>query len=345
MRIAVLGGCGYVGSRLVPKLLGDGHQVKVLDLMWFGNGFLPGDNAHLEVIKGDIRSAADLERVYRGAEVVVDLACVSNDPSCQADPELSQSINIDAFEPLVLACKASGVRRFIYASSSSVYGFSDAADVTEDHPLVPMTIYNESKAECEKRLWPHQSDRFECVALRPATVCGYAPRQRFDLTVNILTAHAARKGIITVFGGQQQRPNLHIDDMVDCYRLMLAAPAEKIAGQVFNVGRQNLKVAEIADLVRMIAARTLGRSPKIETKDSTDKRSYHVNSDKIRDVLGFVPQRSVENAISDLCVRFKEGQWPDALSAPVYTNMRQLVELGHEVKDSLAPYRTDRYAK
>lgn len=344
MRIAVLGGCGYVGSRLVPKLLGDGHEIKVLDIMWFGDGFLPHDNGRLEIIRGDIRNTDDLARVYRGADVVIDLACVSNDPSCQADPALSRSINIDAFEGKVAAAKRAGAGRYIYASSSSVYGVSQAREVTEDHPLVPLTIYNESKAECEKRLWPHQSDEFVCAALRPATVCGYAPRQRFDLTVNILTAHAARKGVITVFGGAQQRPNLHIEDMVDCYRAMIVAPAEKIAGQVFNVGRQNLKVAEIAELVRTIAHRTLGSSPTIETKESTDKRSYHVNSDKILDVLGFIPKRSVEDAIRDLCIRFKEGRWPDALTSPLYTNMMQLVQLGHDVKDSLAPYRQDRYA-
>lgn len=344
MKVMVTGGMGYVGSWLIPHLLGDGHEVVAYDLGWFGDGFLPRDNDNLRLVFADIRDLPKLEEALRGVEAVIHLACVSNDHSCQLDEALSTSINFDAFEPLVIAAKEAGVRRFIYCSSSSVYGVSDAPDVREDHPLVPLTLYNRYKGMCEPLLFKHQADDFECVVIRPATVCGYAPRQRFDLTVNIITAHAVLKGEITVFGGKQRRPNLHIRDMADCYRMLLGAPAEKIQGQTFNVGRQNMTVGDIALLVRNVVEKEMGIQASIRTTESTDTRSYHVNSDKIRDVLGFVPQYSVEDAIVYLCVRFKQGMWKDALTSPIYTNVKQLVDRGFAVQDSLASYRKDRYA-
>lgn len=345
MRILVTGGAGYVGSRLVPRLLADGHEVRVLDVGWFGDGYLPRDNGRLELSFGDVRDSQTVKRAVSGAEAVIHLACVSNDHSCQLDEALSTSINLDAFEPLVIAAKQAGVRRFIYCSSSSVYGLSEAPEVREDHPLVPLTLYNRYKGMCEPLLFAHQSPDFECVTIRPATVCGYAPRMRFDLTINILTAHAVLKRKITVFGGRQRRPNLHMDDMVDCYRTLLAAPAEKIVGQTFNVGQENLKVGDAALLVQRLVRDELGIDAEIETTESTDTRSYHINSDKIRDALCFAPRRTVEDAVRGLCVRFASGMWKDALTAPIYTNVKQLVDAGHAVKDSLASYRRDRYAK
>lgn len=344
MKVLVTGGAGYVGSLLVPQLLADGHEVVVLDLCWFGNGYLPLDNPRLLLVVGDLRDPAAVRGALRGVEAVIHLACVSNDHSCQLDERLSTSINYDAFEPLVLAARAAGVRRFIYCSSSSVYGVSAAPEVREDHPLVPLTLYNRYKGMCEPLLFKHQAADFECVAIRPATVCGYAPRMRFDLTVNIITAHAVLKNCITVFGGAQRRPNLHIRDMVDCYRLLLEAPAHEIAGQTFNVGQQNLKVSEVAELARDIVCREFGVAVGIATTESTDNRSYHINSDKIRDVLGFVPEYTVERAVHDLCVRFKQGLWPDALTNPLFTNVKQLVDKGYAVEDSLASFRKDRYA-
>lgn len=344
MKVVVFGGMGYVGSWMVPHLLADGHEVTVFDIGWFGDAFLPRDNGRLRMVTADVRDIDRVRHELRGAEAVIHMACVSNDPSCQLDEGLSRSINIDAFEPVVVAAKVAGVRRFIYASSSSVYGVSEAPDVREDHPTLPLTVYNESKRECEKLLLPHASPEFECVILRPATVCGYAPRMRFDLTVNIITAHAVLKREITVFGGQQRRPNLHIKDMTRCYQLMLTAPAEKVAGQTFNVGQENLKVATIAERVAEIVSQMFGYRPGIVTTESTDKRSYHVNSDKIRDVLGFAPRYTVDDAIRDLCVKFQEGRFKDALTSPIYTNVKQLIDRGEPVSDSLAPYRKDRYA-
>lgn len=344
MNVLVTGGAGYVGSWMVPHLLADGHKVTVYDLQWFGDGYLSKDNGHLKMVKADIRDIPTLKKELRGMDAVIHMACVSNDHSCQLDEALSTSINYDAFEPLVIAAKQAGVRRFVYCSSSSVYGVSDAPDVREAHPLVPLTLYNKYKGMCEPLLFKHQSNDFVCVAIRPATVCGYAPRMRFDLTVNIITAHAILNKVITVFGGEQRRPNLHIKDMTDCYRLMLAAPDEKIAGQVFNVGCQNLKVSAIAEIVRDVVSREMGIDASIQATESTDNRSYHVNSDKIRDALRFVPKFTVQDAVRDLCLQFRMGKYQDALTNPSYTNVKQLVDKGFAVRDSLSAYREDRYA-
>lgn len=187
MRVLVTGGAGYVGSWMVPHLLGAGHKVTVYDTCWFGDGFLPKSNDSLTLVKGDIRNLEKLGEALIGQDAVIHLACISNDVSCQLDEALSTSINYEAFEPLVVLAKQSGVKRFIYCSSSSVYGVSDAPDVTEEHPLLPLTLYNKYKGMCEPLLFKHQSEDFTCVCIRPATVCGYAPRMRFDLTVNIMT--------------------------------------------------------------------------------------------------------------------------------------------------------------
>src|SRR5574341_924598 len=199
-RVLVTGGAGYKGCVLVPKLLDAGYEVVVYDLMLFGAEGLPR-HERLEVVTGDIRDDAGYRRSLAGVDSVIHMACISNDPSFELNPSLSRSINFDCFEPLVVASKEAGVRRFVYVSSSSVYGVSDAPEVTEEHPLVPLTDYNRYKGLCEPLLLKYQSPDFTTVVLRPATVCGYSPRMRFDLTVNILTNHAVHRGVITVFGG------------------------------------------------------------------------------------------------------------------------------------------------
>ena len=227
-RVLVTGGAGYVGAVLVPQLLERGYRVRVLDLYLYGDDVLRSVESHpsLEQIKGDIRDRSLLERVMPGCDAVIHLACISNDPSFELNPELGKSINYDAFFDLVAVAKDSGVKRFIYASSSSVYGVKSDDNVTEDLPLEPLTDYSKYKALCEEVLLKAQSPDFTTVVLRPATVCGYSPRLRLDLTVNILTNHAVNSGRITVFGGDQKRPNIHIDDMADVY-LRLARGARR----------------------------------------------------------------------------------------------------------------------
>ena len=326
MKVLVTGSCGYVGSLLCPQLLAEGYEVVGYDTQWFGDGFWSHSNEHAKLIKGDIRDIKSFSAAAYGCDAVIHLACISNDTCCQLDEALSTRINYDAFEPLVVAAKACGVRRFIYCSSSSVYGISNAPDVTEDHPLIPLTLYNKYKGLCEPLLFKHQSENFQCVVIRPATVCGYAPRQRFDLTVNVMTRDAICKGKITVFGGEQKRPNLHIKDMCDVYKLLLTAPAGLINGQTFNVGAQNMKVKDIARLIQEVVQEETGKMIEIETQPSTDNRSYHINSEKIYHALGFKPKRTVEDAIRDLCIRFESGQFKDALTNPLYTNILQLIE-------------------
>ena len=324
-RILITGGAGYVGSLLTPTLLEQGYDVTVYDIMYYGTEGLPSD-PRLKVIKADIRDTEKLAKAFDGIDCVLHLACISNDPSFELDEKLSQSINFDCFEPMVLAAKGAGVKRFVYCSSSSVYGVSDQPNVTEDHPLVPLTLYNRYKGMCEPYLHKHIDDAFTGVVIRPATLCGYAPRQRLDLSVNILTNHAVNASKITVFGGAQLRPNLHVKDMVAAYQLMIQAPADAIQGQTFNIGYENLSIADIARTVQRVVGEEFPdkRDLPIVTQESDDKRSYHINSDKIRRVLGFAPKHRVEDAVRDLCVAFREGKLPGSMEDPRYFNVRTM---------------------
>ena len=248
-RIFVTGGAGYVGAVVVPLLLGKGYEVSVFDLMIYGEDVLE-EHPNLTKIKGDIRDKEALKENIRGHDAVIHLACISNDPSFELNPELGKSINLDAFRPLVELSKESGVKRFIYASSSSVYGVKAEKDVHEDMLLEPLTDYSKFKAECEKILLEYQDLNFTTVTIRPATVCGYSPRQRLDVVVNILTNLAFHRREITVFGGNQLRPNIHIKDMADAYLLLLRAPKESIQGKVFNAGYENQTVLELAKIAK-----------------------------------------------------------------------------------------------
>ncbi|MBI3320384.1 MAG: SDR family oxidoreductase [Candidatus Omnitrophica bacterium] len=327
-KMLVTGGAGYVGCALVPKLLAAGYGVIVYDLMLFGSDGLPA-HPRLQVIRGDIRDTSRVAEAVRGVQSVIHLACISNDPSFELDPALSRSINYDCFEPLVQACQAAGVRRFIYASTSSVYGVSDDPEVTEQHPLVPLTDYSKYKGLCEPILLRHQTPAFTTVIIRPATVCGYSPRMRFDLTVNILTNHAVNRGVITVFGGTQQRPNIHIEDLAELYVQLLEWPEELIAGETFNAGYQNHPVAELAQMVKRIVEQEFPhRAPiRIQTSPTDDLRSYHVCSTKIARKLGYVPTRTIEDAIRDLCRAFQAGKFPNSLTDDRYLNVNRIKQL------------------
>ena len=324
-RILVTGGGGYVGAVLVPKLINLGYKVRVLDLFIYGEHVLDAikDNASLEVIEGDIRDNSLLESCTTEVDTVIHLACISNDPSYELDPLLSKSINYDAFLELVRISKRNGVKHFIYASSSSVYGIKNEANVTENLPLEPITDYSKYKALCEKVLLDAQTENFVPTIIRPSTVCGYSPRLRLDLTVNILTNHAINRGKITVFGGEQMRPNIHIQDMTDLYCILLQLPIHKIAGKTFNAGYQNYRVSEIADIVRKV----LGNHIEIVTTPSDDLRSYHVSAAKIRKEIGFLPKHSLEEAVNELKEAFHMGLIPDPMENTSYYNVRRMKEI------------------
>ena len=327
--VLVTGGAGYCGSLLVPQLLAEGYNVTVYDLLYFGDSFLPKDNPRLKVISGDIRDVAKLTGALQNQDVVLGLACISNDASFELDERLSTTINLDAFEPMVVAAKKAGVKRFVYASSSSVYGVSDQPNVTEDHPLVPLTLYNKYKGMCEPLLLKHTDDRFVGVIFRPATVCGYAPRLRLDLSVNILTNHAVTNNKITVFGGSQLRPNLHVQDYADLCKLLLVAPTEKVANQIFNCGYQNMTIMEIAHMVKKVVEQEFPQKAPIDivTTPTDDNRSYHINSDKIKKTLGFAPKHTIEEAVRDLCRAFRAGKIPNSFSDDRFYNVRTLKKL------------------
>ena len=327
--IFITGGAGYCGSLLVPQLLEAGNKVTVFDTLYFGKDFLPLDNPKLKVIQGDIRDAAMIEKEAKGHEIFLSLACISNDASFELDEHLSTSINMDAFEPMVIAAKKAGVKRFIYASSSSVYGVSDQPDVTEEHPLVPLTLYNKYKGLCEPLLAKHTDEKFVGVTYRPATVCGYAPRLRLDLSVNILTNHAITNNKITVFGGSQLRPNLHVQDYANVVKLLMVAPSEKIADEIFNVGGENMSIMELAHVVKKVVQEEYPDKPEIEivTTPSDDLRSYHINSSKIQRVLGFEPTLTVEDAVRGLCDAFKAGKVPASFEDDRYFNVKRIKRL------------------
>ena len=322
-KVLVTGGAGYVGQVLVPKLLHADYAVVVYDLLLFGSHGIPLDE-NLKIVKGDIRDTTKVATALQGVDSVIHLACISNDPSFELDPALSKTINYDCFEPFVSACKLARVQRFIYASTSSVYGVSDAPEVTEEHPLVPLTDYNKYKGLCEPVLLDYQSSGFTTVILRPATVCGYSPRMRFDLSVNILTNHAVNRRLITVFGGKQQRPNVHIEDITDLYVQMLDYPDDKIAGETFNASNENYTIAKLAEIVKSVVEDEMPDIGPIgiETTPSDDLRSYHVSSKKIARVLGWAPTRTVEDAVRDICLAFRQGKLPNSLDDDQYINVK-----------------------
>jgi nucleoside-diphosphate-sugar epimerase len=322
--VLVTGGAGYVGSVLVPKLLAAGCNVTVFDLFLYGEEVFDTvkGNPRLRLIKGDLRASASIEAALTGCDAVIHLACISNDPSFELDPALGKSINLDAFRPLVRASKVAGVKRFVYASSSSVYGVKEGVVVTEDLPLEPLTDYSKFKAACERILEEEREPGFVTLTLRPATVCGYSPRQRLDLVVNILTNHAVNNRNIKVFGGSQLRPNLHIEDMTDLYCMCLDAPDEQIDGRIWNAGYENHTVRQLAETVKEV----VGGPITLEVLPTDDMRSYHVSSERIRREFGFVPKRTIGHAVFDLNAAFKGGRLPNPMTDSRYYNIRVMQE-------------------
>ncbi len=323
--ILIIGGGGYVGTVLVPKLLLLGYKVKVYDLLIYGKEVFDSVKKHpnLKIIKGDVRDLKSLGNEISGNDAIIHLACISNDPSFELNPSLSKSINFDSFEPCVKLAKSKGIKRFIYASTSSVYGIKDAENVTEDMPLEPLTDYSKYKAMCEEIVLKEAAQNFICLVLRPATVCGYSPRQRLDLTVNILTNHAVNNRKITVFGGQQKRPNIHIEDITDLYIKALDYDDRKINKKIFNAGYENLTLMEIAQMVKI----SIDPHLEIVVEKSDDLRSYHISSKKIKDELGFVPKHTIENAIQDLKEAFEKGLLKNPMNNSLYYNIKRMKDI------------------
>jgi nucleoside-diphosphate-sugar epimerase len=323
--VLVIGGGGYVGAVLVPKLLDQGYSVTVFDLFIYGQEVFDAVKANpkLTLVQGDMRDIPAVTKAMESCDAVIHLACISNDPSFELDPGLGKSINLDCFRPTVKAAKSLGVKRFIYASSSSVYGVKEGVEVTEDLSLEPLTDYSKFKAACEKILAEEREPGFVTVVIRPATVCGYSPRQRLDVIVNILTNHAYHNHKIKVMGGAQLRPNIHIQDMARVYLKALELPDEKVDGTCFNAGYENHSVQQLADMVK----RVVGDDVTMEVLPTDDPRSYHVSSEAIKKAWGFAPEHSIEDASRDLLEAFKAGKLPDAMSNPMYYNIKRMQEL------------------
>lgn len=321
--VLVTGGGGYVGSLLVPTLLEKGFRVKALDTFWYGRQFL-APHPNLQLVDMDIRESQAVQAEMAGQDAVIHLACISNDPSYDLNPALGKSINYDSFQGLLEGASQHHIQRFIYASSSSIYGVKTEPEVREEARPEPLTDYSRYKLACEQQLLeypnPHAMVR---TILRPATLCGYAPRLRLDLTVNILTIHALANRRIRVFGGDQLRPNLHIGDMVNAYLEFLAAPAAKIDGQAFNIGYQNRSVKDIAQIVRT----TIGDDDiEIVFEPSDDQRSYHVNSDKVKAVLGFEPCFTIEDAVQSLLTAWQHQRIQQPFGS-MHHNIKRMQEL------------------
>lgn len=324
--VLVTGGAGYVGSRLVPKLLEAGHEVRVLDLYLYGEQALAEVRGHerLSEVRGDLRDPIAVAHAMRGMDTVIHLACISNDPSFELDAQLGKSINYDCFPGLVQTAKESGVSRFIYASSSSVYGVKEEEHVTEELSLEPLTDYSKFKAMCEEVLLEAREPGFEVLVLRPATVFGYAPRLRLDVSVNILTNHAVNNRVIRVFGGAQVRPNIHIEDMVDLYVRTVTLPAGKIDGKIFNAGYYNQTISAIADSVRAV----VGPDVTIRVEPTNDHRSYRIDSSLIKRELGFEAKKDIAYGVRELCNAFGRGLIPDSMNDPRYYNIKTMQLVG-----------------
>jgi nucleoside-diphosphate-sugar epimerase len=321
MKVLVIGGAGYVGTVLVDKLLQLGHNVTCYDLMIYGSHF--SDHSNLNLVKGDIRDLEFLEKNVIAQDCIIHLACISNDPSFELNPTLGKSINYDCFEPLVKLAVKHSVKKFVYASSSSVYGVKSDINVTENTSLEPLTDYSKFKVLCENVLLKYRSDKFETVIIRPATVCGYSPRQRLDVIVNIFVNHAFNNKKIKIFGGSQLRPNIHIDDMVQVYLDLLSIDTQSIIYPVYNVGFENHKVQDIAEIVKK-SFNKKNEEIQIIFEDTDDLRSYHIDSNKIKEELNFKPKKTIKDAVDDLIDAFENQKLLNTMNDKIYYNIQQM---------------------
>ena len=313
----IVGGGGYVGTELTKKLIDLNYNVGVYDLFLYGN-FLT--NRKCKIFKGDVRDIDNLKIAIRGYDTIIHLACISNDPSFELNRNLSKSINYDCFEPLIKISKDEGIKKFIFASSSSVYGIKKEKDVHEDLELKPLTDYSKFKVKCEDIVHKYSSSDFTTTILRPSTVNGYSERQRLDVVVNIMTNIGFHTKKIKVFGGSQLRPNIFMGDMIDAYILLIQAENKMIQGEVFNVGDENISVSDIAKKT----AKILSNNSEITYENTDDLRSYHVSSDRIKKKLGFVSKYSIDDGIKSLIHAFENKLITNTLDKQNYYNLKTL---------------------
>ncbi len=320
-KIFIPGGAGYVGTVLTEMLLEANYKVTVYDLFIYGDHIK--DHPNLEKIKGDLRDLKKLTKSIKNHNYIIHLACISNDPSYDLNPKLSKSINFDCFESFVKAAKENNIERFIYASSSSVYGIKKEKNVYEDMKLEPLTDYSIYKVMCENILNKYSSENFITINARPSTVCGFSKRQRLDLVVNILTNQAFHTKKIKVFGGDQLRPNIHIKDMCRAYIELIEAKQSLVNKQAFNIGFENFSVLEIANIVK----KNMDNEINLEKVSTDDIRSYHVSSEKIKSSINFKTKYNIDNAVRDLKNAFKENFFKDPLSNEEYFNIKKMQKI------------------
>tara|TARA_A100001011_G_C14307077_1_gene843656 strand:- start:1311 stop:2288 length:978 start_codon:yes stop_codon:yes gene_type:complete len=323
-KIFIPGGAGYVGTVLAEILLKLNYKVTVYDLFIYGDHI--NDHPNLKKIKGDIRDLKKISNSVKDHNIVIHLACISNDPSYDLNPKLSKSINYDCFENFVKASKENEIERFIYASSSSVYGIKKEKNVYEDMKLEPLTDYSVYKVMCENILNKYSSENFITINARPSTVCGFSKRQRFDLVVNILTNQAYHTKKIKVFGGDQLRPNIHINDMCQAYVDLIKADSSLVNRQAFNIGFENFPVLEIANIVK----KNMDHEVLLEKVGTDDIRSYHVSSEKIKSTINFKTKYDIDSAVRDLKNAFKNNFFKNPLTNEEYFNIKKMQKINLE---------------
>jgi nucleoside-diphosphate-sugar epimerase len=305
----ITGGAGYVGSVLTNRLASLGHNVAVLDTMWFGNNLKK--NSKIEIIKKDIRDIKNIS--LKNIDAVIHLANIANDPSVEINPNLSWEINVMAGYQLLEKAKNQGVKKFIFASSGSVYGIKKEKKVTENLSLVPLSTYNKTKMIFERVMFSNSS-KMKLYCLRPGTICGISPRMRWDLSVNILTLSALKNRNIRVFGGNQSRSNIHIQDMIRVYQFFLD---KELPEGIYNAAFEVYKIKEVAKLIQKKT------KAKIEYLNSNDRRSYSQNSEKLLN-LGFKPNYSVNDAISEIIELYNQGLIKDSINGYNLEKMKKL---------------------
>lgn len=325
MVILVTGGAGYVGTRLANRLFRKGHSVRVLDNLTYGNcGLFSG----IDLYVGDITVPIDVKKAVKGVDLVYHLAAISNDPTGNLNETVTEAVNYVGSINVLDAAKNAGVKQFIFASSSSVLGIQEGENVTEETEPNPITIYSRTKLKAEKEILAAASDNFITTAIRPATICGVSPRQRFDLVINNLTGLAFFEKKITIYGGDQRRPNLTMEEMLRIYEMLINPCIDRalINGQVFNAGWDNMTVRQMAELVAAQVAyvQNLIEPIQIETKPTIDQRDYHITSKKIETILGFTPKYKVPDAVFDLVQVMSQGFIPNMVNDNYY-NLKVLI--------------------